>query len=224
MNALLAILNVFINPAETVRRIKGKTLAWFAPILLGGLIFAAYNHTLPRAEMQAMRNHPPAGINQAKLDELVGAMQTTSRFSTLTAPLFFAVMTMIASTLIFAMCIFLRVNVRFPDLYNLMAHIGLINALQTLWHLLLLLGKGTAVAMTDLSPAFGLQGYLAADTPKYLQAFAAYFSIFAIWHIVMLTLGVAALGKINLLRAFVVTAPSWFFSLLFFVVVTMARQ
>jgi hypothetical protein len=224
VNALLAILNVFFNPAETVRRIRGNTLGWFAPILLGGLIFAAYNHTLPRAEMQAMRNQPPAGVDQAKLDSLVGAMQTTSRFSTLTAPLFFAVMTMLGSTLIFAMCIFLQVNVRFPDVYNLMAHVGLINAMQTLWHLYILLEKGTSVTMTDLSPAFGLQGYLAPGTPKYLYALAAYFSIFAVWHIVMLTVGFAALGRVNLLRAFVVTAPSWFFSLLFFIVVTMARQ
>ena len=38
VNALLAILNVFFNPAETVRRIKGNKTAWFPPILLGGLI------------------------------------------------------------------------------------------------------------------------------------------------------------------------------------------
>ena len=224
MNALLAILNVFFNPAETVRRIRGNTLAWFAPILLGGLIFAAYNYNLPRAEMQARRNQLPPGMTAAKLEELVPNMQTTARFSTLTAPLAFAVITLIGSALIFARCIFLTVNVRFPDLYSFMAHVSLINMLQMLWHLYLVLEKGPSVTMADLIPAFGLQGYLAADAPKYLKGIAGYFSPFAIWHIVMLTIGFAELGRISLVRSFVTTAPSWVVSLIFFVIVTMARQ
>jgi L-asparagine transporter-like permease len=105
-----------------------------------------------------------------------------------------------------------------------MAHVGLINALQTLWHLSILVEKGASVTMTDLSPSFGLQSHLAAGAPKYLYALASYFSVFTVWHIVMLTIGFAALGRISPIRAFLVTAPSWVLSLLFFIVVTMARQ
>ncbi len=223
MNAFLAILNVFINPAETVRRIRGNKLAWFPPILLGGLIMAAYNYTLPRAAMLATRNEPPAGFDTAKLDSLVGPVEMMSRFSTISAPMMFALMILIGSVLVFAMCVILQVNVKFPDLYNLMAHVGLINALQTLCHLFVLRGKGEGITMKELMPAFGLESLLAADAPKFVQGLVGFFSIFTVWHIVVLALGLAALGRIGLGRAFLVTAPSWIIWLLYAVVVTLAR-
>ena len=95
MNALLAILNVFIDPAETVRRVRGKTLAWLPPLAVGGLIMAFYNYNLAPMTMQALRNDPPAGMTAEKLDQMVGAMQSMARFSALSAPMMYAMMTMI---------------------------------------------------------------------------------------------------------------------------------
>ena len=215
VNALLAILNVFINPAETVRRIQGNKLAWFPPILVGGLITAAYNYTLPHVTMQAMRNTPPEGVDAAKLDQMVGAMESLSRFSTISAPMMFALMTLIGAALVFAGCILSQVNVRFPDLFNVMAHVGLVNALQTLAHLIVLRGKGPGVTMKELAPNFGLERFLADDAPRLLYGLVSFFSIFTLWHIVVLVLAVAALGNISKGKAFLLTSPSWVIGLLF---------
>jgi hypothetical protein len=220
VNAILAILNVFFRPAETVRRIQGKKLAWFPPILAGGLITAAYNHTLPRMTMQAMRNDPPAGYDAAKLDALVGSMESMARFSTIAGPLMFALMILIGAVLIFATCVLLRVNVKFPELYNLLAHVGLINALQTLAHLLRMRGKGLAITTQDLAPSFGLAGLLPPGTPKLLEGAAGFFSVFTIWHIAVLAFGFAALARIPAARAFLVTAPSWVIGLMYALIVT----
>jgi hypothetical protein len=221
VNAILAILNVFFRPAESVRRIQGNKLAWFPPILLGGLITAAYNHTLPRLTMQAMRNDPPAGYDAAKLDALVGSMESMARFSTIAGPLMFALMILIGAVLIFATCVLLRVNVKFPELYNVLAHVGLINALQTLAHLLVLRGKGAAISTKDLTPNFGLASQLPPGSPKVLEGLAGFFSVFTMWHIVILALGFAALARIPTARAFLVTAPSWMIGLMYALIVTL---
>lgn len=223
VNALLAILNVFFNPAETVRRIRGNKTAWFPPILLGGLIMAAYNYTLPRATMQALRNEPPAGFDQAKLDSLVGAMEMMSRFSTISAPMMFALMILVGAGLIFAMCILLRINVRFPDLYNFMAHVGMINAVQTLTHVFVLRNIGAAITVKQLTPNFGLAGFLPADASKLAHGFVGFFSVFSVWHILMLVIGFAALTGCTKRRAFVATAPSWILGMLYEIVVTLSR-
>lgn len=214
MNALLAILNVFVNPAETVRRIRGNKLAWFPPVLLGGLIMAAYNYTLPHVTMQAMRNAPPDGITTAKLDEMMGTMQALTRFSTISAPMLFAVMTLIGAVLIFAACVVLTVNIKFPDLFNLMAHVGLINALQALTHLVILRRLSGAFTVKELAPNFGLEFLVPDGGSRLLMGLATFFSIFTVWHIVMLVIGFAALARIGKAKAFLVTSPSWLIGLI----------
>ncbi len=224
MNALLAILNVFFNPAETVRRIRGNNMAWVAPVALGGIATSIYNYWLPRVTMQAVRNDPPAGFDAAKLDALVGSMESMARFSTIAGPIMFAMMVMIGSVLVFAMCVMLKVNVRFPDLYNLMAHVGLINALQTMAHLAVIRGKGAAVVMKDLEPQFGLGSILAPDAPRLVYGLATFFSGFTLWHIGILALGFAALSGISKARAFFVTSPSWVIGLLYSLIVSLTRR
>ena len=166
MNALLAILNVFIDPAETARLIRGNKLAWVAPVVLGGGLMAIYQLMVAPLTMQAMRNDPPPGMDAAKLDAMKGAMETMSRFSAITAPMMYAVMTLLGAALIFAVCVILLVNVRFPDVFNLMAHVGLINAVQMMAHLLVLREKGELTSVKEITPSFGLEMFLADGTSK----------------------------------------------------------
>ncbi|MBI2689650.1 MAG: YIP1 family protein [Acidobacteria bacterium] len=223
MNALLAILNVFIDPAETVRRIKGNKLAWLPPVLVAGLIMAIYNLTLAPMTMQALRNDPPPGLDPAKLDQMMGTMQFMSRFSAISAPVMFALMTMIGAAVIFAACVILQVNLRFPDLYNLLAHVGLINALQALAHFFVLRSKGSDVVLKELVPNFGLDMFVSESAPKMLHGVLIFFSVFTIWHIVILAIGVAALAQISKGKAFLVTSPSWIVGLIFAVIGALFR-
>ena len=223
MNAFLAILNVFFNPAETVRRIEGNRLAWLPPLALGGLIMAIYNYSLAPLTMQALRHDPPPGMDAAKLDQMVGTMQSMARFSALSAPMMFAMMTLIGAAIIFATCVLLTVNIKFPDLFNLMAHVGLINALQLAAHLSVLKGKGELTSTKDLVPTFGLDSLLQDGAPRLLHGVAGFFTVFTVWHIVMLGLGFAALAKISKRRAYLTTAPSWLLGLIFAMIGSLFR-
>lgn len=223
MNALIAILNVFVNPAETVRRIRGNRLAWAAPVLLAGVIMGWHNLTLAPLTLQALRNSPPEGMDAAKLDQMVGAMEGISRFTAISAPMMYALMTLIGASVIFAMCVIFVVNVRFPDVFNLMAHVGLVNALQTFVHVLILRGKSSTVTLAELTPPFGLDVLVAPDGSKLLHGLAGFFSVFTLWHIVVLGVGFAALAKIPKPKAFLITAPSWIVGLIFALIGSLFR-
>lgn len=218
------MLNVFIDPAETVRRIRGNRAAWLGPILLGGITMGIYNYMLAPMTMQAMRNDPPAGVDPAQLDQMMGAMQTISRFTAISAPVMYALMTLIGAALVFAACVVFQVNVRFPDLFNLTAFVGLINALQLAAHLTVLKGKGELTSMAELAPRFGLDLLLDDSAPKLLHGFLGFFSVFTVWHIVVLAIGFAALTSISKGRAFLVTAPGWIFGLIMAMIGSLFRQ
>lgn len=223
MNAILAMLNAFIDPAETVRLTRGNKLGWLPPVILGGLIMAFYSYSIAPMTMQAMRNDPPAGLDPARLDQMMGAMQTMARVSAITAPVMFAFIGLVSAGLIYAACIVLSVNVRFPDLYNLVAHVGLINALQMLAHYAVLKGRGELMSMKELAPSFGLEIFLSDTAPKLLYGFVSFFSIFTLWHIVVLAIGVAALGQISKGKAFIATAPGWLLGLVFALIGSLFR-
>lgn len=223
VNELLALLHVFINPAETVRRIRGKKIAWFLPVLLGGLVMASFNYTQPRMMMQVLRKNPPAGVNDKQLDEMVVNMEAQARFSTVTAPMFVALMALMTAGVTFAACVILQINVRFPDLFNLVAYVNIIDALQTLAHLLILRNRGDTVTMYDLTRHFGLDLLLTDQSSRFLSAAATYFSIFNVWQIAVFGLGLAALANIPKGRAFLATAPVWVIGLLSAMVGAMFR-
>lgn len=215
VNALLAMLNVFIDPAETVRRIEGRKMAWLLPVLIGGIVMGLYQWGVGPFTVQAMRADPPGNIQPEQVERVIASMQTVQRFTAIAAPAMFALMIAIGSALVFAMCAILSVNVRFPAIFNLLSHVSLINVLQMVAHYLVLKGKGEVSNMNELMPSFGLEMFLSESTPKMLYAFLGFFSVFTVWHIVILAIGFAAMAHISKGKAFLVTAPSWLFGLLF---------
>ncbi|MBM3785551.1 MAG: hypothetical protein FJW30_14390 [Acidobacteria bacterium] len=215
MDTLLAILNVFIDPAETVRRIEGKKLAWLAPLLAGGLIMAFYQWNTAHFAFEAMRADPPQGIDAAAIEKMSANMETMSRFSAITAPMMWALMALFTAALTFAACAVTSTNVRFPAVFALVAHTSLIKAIQLVAHYFVIKGKGEVSSMQDLRPSFGLEMLLPEGVNKLVYGFVSFFSVFHVWHVVILALGLAALAKCGKGRAFGVTAPDWIVGLIF---------
>jgi Yip1 domain len=218
MNTLLAMLNVFIDPAETVRRIEGNRMSWLWPILVGGLLMGIYQWNSAHITFEVLRHDPPAGMDPAAFEKAGSAMQMTSRFAAITAPVMWAMMAMITSVLLYAACVITSTNVQFPMVFCLVAHTSLIKAVQMIAHLLVLKGKGEITSMKELLPSFGLEMFLAEDTNRILYGMVSFFSIFQVWHMVVLAVGFAALAKCGKGRAFGITAPDWVLGLFFAIV------
>jgi hypothetical protein len=223
MNYLLAMLNTFIDPAETVRRTEGRPQAWLPAILVGGLLMAFTQVMMAPFTIEAMRNDPPPGIDPAKVGEVVQYIETTTRFTAFLSPVMLALMVGLGAALIAGTCMVVSVNFRFGDIFNLVSYVSLINVLASVAHLLVLRGKGEVNSMKELLPSFGLEMFLPEGTNKLLYAVVGYFSVFNIWHIVMLTLGLAALLRVSKGKAFALGSPSWIAGLLFALVAGLFR-
>jgi hypothetical protein len=224
MNALLAILNVFIDPAETVRRIEGNKTAWLLPVLIGGVLMGVYQWNIAHYMFEAMRMDPPQGLDAAKLEQMKGTMEMTSRFTAIVAPVMWALMALITSALVFAGCAITSTNVRFPGVFGLVAHTNLIKGVQLIAHYFVLKSKGEVNGMQDLIPSFGLEMLLPEGTNKLLIGFVSFFSIFQVWHMLILAIGFAALAKCGKGKAFLITAPDWVIGLVFAVIGALFRK
>jgi hypothetical protein len=224
MNALLAILNVFIDPAETVRRIEGNKTAWLLPVLIGGVLMGVYQWNIAHYMFEAMRMDPPQGLDAAKLEQMKGTMEMTSRFTAIVAPVMWALMALITSALVFAGCAITSTNFRFPGVFGLVAHTNLIKGVQLIAHYFVLKSKGEVNGMQDLIPSFGLEMLLPEGTNKLLIGFVSFFSIFQVWHMLILAIGFAALAKCGKGKAFLITAPDWVIGLVFAVIGALFRK
>lgn len=224
MNALLAILNVFIDPAETVRRIEGNRTAWLLPVLLGGVLMGIYQWNMAHFTFDAIRMDPPQGMDAAALEKIQGTMEATSRFTAIVAPVMWAMMAMITSALVFAGCAITGTNVKFPGVFGLVAHTNLIKGVQLIAHYFVLKSKGEVNGMQDLIPSFGLEMLLPEGTNKLLIGFVSFFSVFQVWHMLILAIGFAALAKCGKGKAFLITAPDWVIGLVFAVIGALFRK
>jgi hypothetical protein len=224
MNALLAILNVFVDPGETVRRIEGNKTAWLLPVLIGGVLMGVYQWNIAHYMFEAMRMDPPQGLDAAKLEQMKGTMEMTSRFTAIVAPVMWALMALVTSALVFAGCAITSTNVRFPGVFGLVAHTNLIKGVQLIAHYFVLKSKGEVNGMQDLIPSFGLEMLLPEGTNKLLIGFVSFFSVFQVWHMLILAIGFAALAKCGKGKAFLITAPDWVIGLVFAVIGALFRK
>src|SRR5258708_33154567 len=224
MNALLAILSIFFNPAETVRRCYGHKMAWLAPVLFGGVLMGIYTYAMGPIQFEALRLFPPAEMDMTKIDQLYANMRAMARFQAFLAPIMLALMAMLISAVLVASCVGWNVDLKFPDLYNLVAHAGLINVVQAMVHLAVLMRRGAVTNLHQLQPNFGPEMLLSESAPQLLHGLATFFSVFQIWHIVVLALGFAALTGVSKAKAFLVTAPAWMLGLVIALMGSLMRR
>jgi hypothetical protein len=163
-------------------------------------------------------------MDPARLNEMAGTMGAMARFAAITAPVMYSLMVLIGAALIFGACVVLSIDVRFPNLFALMAHVSVINALAMLAHYFVLRGKGEINSTREMAPSFGLEMFLPDDAPKLLYGLLSYFSLFNIWHIAVLIIGFAALAQVSKGKAIAATSPNWVLGLLLTLVGSLFRQ
>ena len=106
----------------------------------------------------------------------------------------------------------------------MVAHTNLIKGVQLIAHYFVLTSKGEVNGMQDLIPSFGLEMLLPEGTNKLLIGFVSFFSIFQLWHILILAIGFAALAKCGKGKALLITAPDWVIGLVFAVIGALFRK
>jgi len=214
MKPVLAMLNIFIDPKEAVKGFDNKW-AWIPPLIVISIVVAIIGWlTIPFA-LQAMQYEPPRGLTHEQLQAAMPRIQMISKATVFATPISTAIMMAIAAGLLAAACAVMDIKAPFVKLFTLAAHCGLINAVQAVAQYVVLVMKHDDIqSMKQLIPHFGLDLLLDENANKQLAALLGFFSLFQIWYLVVLALGLAFMAGIPKSKAFAAITPVWLLSLL----------
>ena len=187
MNPVLAILNIFLDPAASVRyqRAQGK-LAWLPPLAVAAAVSIGLAYLLRPLMEQAMYNDLLDQMAEQKARESMEFIRGTLTFSMIMTPVMLAVMLAISGALVLGFGTILGARLQFPEVFTLLAHCSLIPLLAQVAQAVTVKLRGTLDSMKQMQPAFGFDLLLDDEAPRLLAGLLNYFSFFTLWYIVIL--------------------------------------
>lgn len=212
---MAGMLNVFIDPAATAKRVPNPW-SWLWPVLVLSAVYLVFAYQLLPYSLQLMdatlaqRQVPPEALERTR-----GMMHTTTQITTPLTPVL-----VIGFMLLIALCVkgvygIMDIRPKFRDVFSLLAACSLIPMLQYVATYFVIRMKGDAVETPEqMTPPFGLDIFLPGIHGP-LLALIGFFSIFEIWFIVVLVVGLAALTRSSKMQALLASTPAWLLPLAF---------
>ena len=214
MKPILAILNIFIDPAESVRNMEGR-FAWIWPFLLACIAGIGVSFVVGPAMLQVMRSNPPANVTPEMLEKMIEYSGKMQNVVFVTQPLILGIMFALTALLLFAACSVLDVKAKFMQLFTLVCHTGLVLSLAQIAAGVVLKMKGELQSLKELQPSFGPDMFLPEDTSGVLIGFLKCFDLFHLWYYVVLVLAIAAMFKVTKGKALGIALPIVFLMFVF---------
>lgn len=220
-DGIIGMLNAFVDPAATAKRVPAP-LSWLWPTIVLIVVYVAVGVlTGPYAVSIADAQIAQRGLSP---DQAEGARRITHLISQITpiaTPVFILLFLAFFAWLAVVIGSMAGLRAKFRDLFSLMASCGLIIALQSIATVIVVRVKGDEITSQEqLTPPFGLDIFL-QNIHGPLLALVNFFSIFEIWYLVVLTIGLAALAKTTKGKAFFAISVTWVVPLMIRVVQAM---
>jgi hypothetical protein len=208
-DGIIGMLNAFVDPQGAAKRVPAP-YAWVWPLLIltilvlvFGYLMLPYQLTLQDAQI-AQRTTDPAQADRAR-----ALAHTITQFIIPFTPLIVAGFIALFAWLISMVGSMLAMRTKFRDVFSLLAACSLIPALQTIATFIVVRTKGDEITSPEqLTPPFGLDIFL-QNVHGTLLAILNFFSIFQIWYLIVLTLGLAYLTRSSKGKAFAAITPAW---------------
>ena|SRR5579883_2274412 len=217
-SGLLGMLNVFIDPGATARRVPAK-LSWLWPLITICVIYFVFGYlmvpyTMQLADAAIAERGAQQGLRPEQLDRARTLAHTFSWVGVAFAPVVIIGVMLLLAWLVSIMGAVTGARAKFRNVFALMAACSLIPALQYIAAYIVVRAKGDEIrSVEQLSPPFGLDIFL-QDLHGPLFALVNFFSIFEVWYLVVLCVGLAALTKSSKGKAFATITPAWLLPLL----------
>jgi len=220
-DGIIGMLNAFVDPVGTAKRVPAP-LSWLWPVIVLVAVYVVVGvFTEPYAISIGDAQIAQRGLSP---DQAEGARRITrviSQITPITTPVFVLLFLAFFAWLTVVIGSVAGLRAKFRDLFSLMASCGLIIALQSIAAIIVLRAKGDEITSQEqLTPPFGLDIFL-QNIHGPLLAVVNFFSIFEIWYLVVLTIGLAALAKTTKGTAFFAISLTWVVPLLIRVVPAM---
>jgi Yip1 domain len=212
-DGFVGMLNVFVDPAGTAKRIPAP-LSWLWPVITLTIIYLVSSYLmLPytmglidlRINQQMAQQNTP--VEQAERARNVA--HAIYQFLPVATPLLVIVFLLLFAWLVGAMGSIAGVRAKFRDIFALMAACQLIQSLQAIAIYIVVHTKGDEITSQEqLTPPFGLDIFL-QNIHGALFALVNFFSIFELWYLIVFTFALAHLAKCSKGKAFFAITPAW---------------
>jgi hypothetical protein len=227
-DGFIGMLNAFVDPAGTAKRVPAP-LSWLWPLITLTIIYLVFSYLmLPytmnlidlRINQQITQQNTP--VEQAERARSVA--HAIYQFLPVVSPVIVILFLLLFAWLVSAMASMAGLRAKFRDIFSLMAACQLIQALQTVATYVVVRVKGDEITSQEqLTPPFGLDIFL-QNIHGALYGIVNFFSIFEIWYLVVLTFGLAYLGKSSKGKAFFAITPAWVLTLIIKMVQAMLQS
>jgi hypothetical protein len=172
--------------------------------------------TLPIALRVVEQSPPPPNVTAEQYQQSLPIIETVTKVFTYGTPLLVIGFTALFAWLIGVMCAMMGFKTKFSYLFSFLAACSLIPVLGRIAAYIVLRAKGDEIqTQQQLSPAFGLDIFLHEGLSPIVVAFLNFFSIFEVWYLIVLTVGLAVLVKTTKMKAFLAITPAWLIPLIF---------
>jgi len=218
-SSLAGLLNVFVDPGTTAKHAAKKGFwLWPALILVIGFLVFGYLMMPYTAQLVDVKIQQQIQAQGAPADRLETARNMGHIFmyvGLIATPVFVILFSMLIAWLINVMLSMVAAKGRFHDTFGLLLACGLIPFLQYVATYFEVRFKGDPITSQEQFQApFGLDIFLQGLHGVPL-AFVHFFSIFEIWYLVVLTVGISAMYGISKGKAFASITPAWVIPLIF---------
>ena len=217
-SGLVGMLNVFVDPAATAKRVPAR-LSWLWPLIVFSVIYAIVGYLMmpystQLADAAIAERSAQQGLGPQQIERAQSIAHTISQLGAVLGPVMLILAMLLLAWLVSIMGSVTGARAKFRNVFSLMASCSLILALQSIAAYVVLRAKGDEVRSAEqVTPAFGLDIFL-QDLHGPLFALVNFFSIFEIWYLIVLGVGLAALAKSSKGRAFAAITPAWLLPLL----------
>lgn len=227
-DGFVGMLNAFIDPAGLAKCVPAP-LSWLWPLITLTIIYVVFGYlmlpyTLAVVDLAINQRIREQNVPVEQAQRAADVAHKIYQFLPEAAPVLVILFVLLFAWLVSAMASMAGVRAKFRDIFSLMAACQLIQALQTVATYIVVHAKGDEITSQEqLTPPFGLDIFL-QNIHGALYGLVNFFSIFEIWYLVVLTFGLAYLGKSSKGKAFFAITPAWLLTLIIKVVQAMLQS
>lgn len=209
--------NAFVDPKGMARQVVKKGF-WIWPLAILCVAFVAFGALMAPIIVRVMQLYPPEGVAQLPREQIEKIAHAFAYAPIVAAPVVVVLMLLLSAWLVNLACTVLGIQTKFRHVFSLIMAASMIAIPQLIASYAVVSMKGDDIqSVQELQPAFGLDIFFSGLKGP-LLAFLNFFSIFEIWSMVILGLGLAYMARTSKGKAFAAITPAWLIPLLLKVV------
>src|SRR5579863_5830202 len=193
-DVMSGMLNAFIDPAAMAKQAVKKGF-WIGPLLLLSVVAIVFGLLTVPIALRVIQLNPPPNLTHEQFERAYPMIKNAYYGFSLAIPVIIVTLLLLSAWLVGVLCSVIGIEAKFSGIFSLMCACSLISMLQIVATYVVLRLKGDDIQSTqELQPPLGIDLFF-GGLKGVPYAILNFFSIFEIWFLVVLGLGLASMAR-----------------------------